>query len=563
MDPVISLIKPRILSIRNRGRVRSNIGGIQAWYLLAALGIIFWGGVFAVSLRVLVYFKGIQGLGDILAYKLLSMMLITLFSLLVFSSILTLLSKLYLSRDLLLVHSLPVSGYKIFIARWIESTADSAWMVIVYTLPVFLSFGIIYQTGPFFYGSVALALLLLSFFASALSSIIVMIAVLAIPAGRIRSIFIFLGLSLFLILFIAFRMLRPEQLVDPEVFANTMGYLQSLKTPSSPFIPTTWAFDLLKNALEGFIAESCFHLALLAAGACAIAVFCIWLADHIYFKGVSKAQTATVRSVKYKPMARKRWFLFFSGPVRALTVREIKTFMRDQTQWSQLFLIAGLVVIYIYNFSVLPLEKAPIKTIYLQNILSFLNVGLAAFVLTAVTARFAFPAVSLEKEAFWLVKAAPVQQKTFLWIKFFIYFLPLLLLTVILIVATNILLNVTSFMMILSVATICFMVPGIVAMGIGLGAVYPDFKAENPAQAVTSYGGFLFMVLCAGYIAGVLILEAGPVYNLFMAELKNRSISILEWVWIFISFGAAIGLSIVAVFLPMKYGEKHLSRLVN
>jgi len=253
MDPVISLIKPRILSIRNRGRARSKIGGIRAWYLLAALGTIFWAGIFAVSLRVLSYFRGIQGLGDILAYKFLSMMLITLFSLLVFSSILTTLSKLYLSRDLSLVHSLPVPGYKIFIARWIESTADSAWMVVVYTLPVFLSFGIIYQTGPFFYGSITLVLLLLSFMASAISAVVVMFAVLAVPAGRVRSIFIFLGLSLFLILFIAFRMLRPERLVDPEVFTNTMGYLKALKTPSSPFLPTTWAFDALKTALEGSI----------------------------------------------------------------------------------------------------------------------------------------------------------------------------------------------------------------------------------------------------------------------------------------------------------------------
>jgi ABC-2 type transport system permease protein len=60
-----------------------------------------------------------------------------------------------------------------------------------------------------------------------------------------------------------------------------------------------------------------------------------------------------------------------------------------------------------------------------------------------------------------------------------------------------------------------------------------------------------------------LILEAGPVYNLFMAELKNRPISILEWTWIFISFGSAIGLSLIAVFLPMKIGEKQLSVLVN
>ena len=61
---------------------------------------------------------------------------------------------------------------------------------------------------------------------------------------------------------------------------------------------------------------------------------------------------------------------FLPSSTRALAVKEIKTFFRDQTQWSQLFLIAALVIIYIYNFKVLPLEKSPIKTVYLQNLLS-------------------------------------------------------------------------------------------------------------------------------------------------------------------------------------------------
>jgi hypothetical protein len=70
-----------------------------------------------------------------------------------------------------------------------------------------------------------------------------------------------------------------------------------------------------------------------------------------------------------------------------------------------------------------------------------------------------------------------------------IYYLPLLALTETLIVATNLLLQVTPFMMALSTLTVFFLVPGIVALGVGLGAAYPDFKAENPAQTVTSFGG--------------------------------------------------------------------------
>ena len=46
-----------------------------------------------------------------------------------------------------------------------------------------------------------------------------------------------------------------------------------------------------------------------------------------------------------------------------------------------------------------------------------------------------------------------------------------------------------SFMMVLSTITIFCIVPAIVGIAIGLGAVYADFKSENPAQVVTSFGG--------------------------------------------------------------------------
>jgi len=348
--------------------------------------------------------------------------------------------------------------------------------------------------------------------------------------------------------------------VDPEVFSSTLVYLKSLKTPAPPYLPSTWAFDSIKAALSGHIKQGMFHLALSWAWAGVMVFMGILIADALYFKGLSKARTAQVRLFTNR-FSGLRFPSFLPGPVRAFIFKEIRTFFRDQTQWSQLFLIAALVVIYLYNFNALPLEKAPIKTVYLQNLLSFLNMGLAGFVLTAIAARFAYPAISIEKEAFWLVKSAPIPLRSYLWIKFFIYFLPLLILTEILIVATNLLLHVTLFMMILSTATIFFLVPGVVAMGIGFGAAYPDFKAENPAQTVTSFGGILFMMVCAGYIGAVILIEAGPVYNIFMADIKERGLTVFEWIRVTGSFALAFVLSIAAIAIPMKFGEKKLSEL--
>ncbi len=561
MNDVLTLFRPRIWPIRNHVLSKANGKSGARLFLLGTIGLLFWCGIFAVSWRVLVYFKGIEDIGDILGYKLLSMMLVVSFALLLFSSILTSLSKLYLSRDLLLVHSLPVSSYKIFITRWIDSTIDSAWMVIIYTMPVLISYGIVYQTGLYYYLNAVVAMLCLSAIASAISTLLIMMAVIFIPATRMKSVFILMGILSFVVIYLAIRLSQPELLVDPEVFDTVMVYITSLQTPSSPFLPSSWVYDSIRFALAGTVSSSLFFTTLSLSFAGVMILTLILLADAIYFKGFSKTQNAPARLIKSNVIG-DRMFNFLPGPIKSFTVKEIKTFLRDQTQWTQIFLIAALVVIYVYNFKVLPLEKSPIKTVYLQNLFSFLNMGLALFVLTAVTARFAFPAVSLEREAFWLVKTSPLSIRTFLWIKFYIYYLPLLILTEMLISATNILLEVTPFMMILSTLTVFFVVPGIVAMGIGLGAAYPDFKAENPTQTITSFGGLLFMVACAGYIGLVVLIEAGPVYNLFMAGIHNKSISLSTWIWIIGSFSLVLVLSLLAIFLPMRFGRRRLAQLL-
>ena len=202
---------------------------------LATVGLTFWGGLLALSLRVLIYFRGIEEIGDILNHKLLSMMLITAFALLIFSAILTALSKLYLSRDLFLVHAMPAPCAHLFTARWIDSTVDSSWMVVIYTLPVFLAFGIVYHTGVFFYAASLVTMFSLALVASGIATAVVMLAVIMVPASRMKSIFIFIGILFFVMLYLAIRLVKPETLVDPEVFDTVMIYVTALKTPSSPF----------------------------------------------------------------------------------------------------------------------------------------------------------------------------------------------------------------------------------------------------------------------------------------------------------------------------------------
>lgn len=564
MKEVWTLLKPRIWSFRNGQFSTRAKGRRMRLFLFGSIGLIFWTGIFIAFYRMLTYFKTIEGFGDVLAAKLLSMVVVTFFCLLIFSSVINILSKLYLSHDLPLVHALPVSREEIFLARWLESTVDSSWMVIIYSLPIFLSYGIVYKASLFFYATVGLTMLPLCLIASAMSAIIVLIMAVILPAGRIRTVFIFFGFLLFLILILTLRLMQPERLVNPDAFSSLVLYFRNLETPGSPFLPTTWIIDSIRTTLSGYhgaIKSAVLDLSLIWSFTASLIFVATWISGAIYFPGYSKSQTTPGRLFNTRYNNNAGWtslLNFLPGPAKAFTIKEIRTFFRDQTQWPQVFLIIALIVVYIFNFSVLPLDKSPIQTVYLQNLFSFLNVGLASFVLTAIAARFVYPAVSLEGKAFWIVQAAPIPIGTFLWIKFFVYYVPLLILAEILIVVTNILLQVTPFMMALSTATVFCMVPGIVSMGIGLGAIYPDFHSENPGQSVTSFGGLLYMVFCAAFVCLVIALEAGPVYAIFMAGLQGHHLSPWQWTGSIGSLCAALTLCFLALFLPMLRGKRCL-----
>ena len=558
---VLILLRPRLLSAKNGLKPDKQNNHRMRLFLFLLIGITFWAGAFLMVYRVLTYFQSVQDFGDILAMKLLSMMVITFFTLLLFSSIINSLSHLYLSRDLSLLHSLPVTRRDIFLSRWLSSAFDSSWMVVAFSLPVFLSYGLVYKAGFVFYGVAICAIVCLCLIASAISTLIVLSGAAMLPAGKIRTLFVIMGVGLALLLVLVLRMIRPEQLVNPDSFASVVLYLNSMQALSLPYLPTTWITDTVRFALKSEWRPAFFNLALSASCFFSLMFFNELTSRAVYFRGFSRAQTTAKRlfaPVKFRGYGWENLLSFLSRPAKAFAVKEIRSFFRDATQWPQLFLICALIVVYLYNFSVLPLDKSPMKTVYLQNVFSFLNVGLAAFVLSAIAARFVFPAVSMEGEAFWIIQSAPVSMKTFLWIKFFLYYIPLLALSEILIVASNILLGVTPFMMFLSIVTIFCLVPAIVGLAVGLGARYPDFKSENPALSATSFGGVLFMLLSFGLIALVIMLEAGPVYRIFMARMHGHSFSSWQMLWFVFSFSLALFLCVFAVFYPMKLGEKNL-----
>jgi ABC-2 type transport system permease protein len=246
---------------------------------------------------------------------------------------------------------------------------------------------------------------------------------------------------------------------------------------------------------------------------------------------------------------------------RALLVKDLKVFLRDTTQWSQLLLLAALGLIYVYNFYVLDLDQLPYMGRVIKNLYAFVNLLMAAFVTSAVAVRFVFPSVSAEGSAFWIVRTSPVGMQSFLWSKFWTGFVPILIMSEALTIASSRLLHVVPFLQVLSAIAIAFMALALVGLAAGMGAQHPRFGAENLTQVAGSYGGVAFMVLAVFYIVVTVALLAWPASTYLWHQMHSLPISPARQALMVALFGLALAGSLATFWLPMRRGIRALDDL--
>jgi ABC-2 type transport system permease protein len=524
----------------------------------------FWVAIFVFFYRVLRYFLSVPDFGPVLTYKLLSMVLLTFFSILLFSNIITALSTFFLSSELARLVAAPLSRSTLFYARFGETIIESSWMVLAFAVPAFLAYGIAHRAGPLFYLATVVTLPPFLVIAAAIGIAVTGILVNVFPARRTRDILVLLSVVMVAVLYMLFRMLQPERLVNPEAFASFVQFLVAMQTPSSPFLPSTWAAEILHPLLKGENGSALFYLLLLLSTAAAFTTVCEMLMGRLFLPGLSKAQEGR----KARFTQRAAWEVAvrlltvpFAPQTRLLMIKEVKTFFRDTSQWSQLILLLALAAVYIYNFSVLPLQGSPLVTFYFKNVIAFLNLALAGFVTTSVAVRFVLPSISLEGRSFWIVKTAPLVLSRLWWSKFWVGLVPLLVLGEVLVLATNYYLRVIPFMMWLSGLTLFGLTFGVVSLGLAVGAAFPKFDADNPSKVAAGMGGLVYMILCMSFIGAVVVLEAWPVYALFSSRLYGTPLSGFAQASVVGSFAAALALGVGVFVVSTRYGIRRLGAI--
>jgi ABC-2 type transport system permease protein len=557
--PYPHLLLPSVLASRNRANRRER-GDLFRSLTFGGIGLLVAAAIFVAAFWLTWQLADFAELGDYLLRVGLSWLFLTFLSFLAFSGLVTALSTFFLSDDLRLLLAAPIAPRRLFHARFARTVALASWMIIVFLVPLLLGVGVARCAPWSFYVVATLTIVPFAIIPVALGTAATFVLVNVFPARRARDFLMLTGLLFAASLVILLRYIRPERLLRVESLPDVTGFFATLQSPITPLLPSFWAGETLFASLQR--GHDVLHFAALWTTAVSMMLLLRAAHERWHFGGYSNAQEARkARFTRLRSFDRIARMLPLSVVRRQLLLKDAKVFFRDVSQWSQLLLLVALMLVYLYNFRVLDLDRLPFVSGVIKNVYAFVNLGMAGLVMATVAVRFVFPGVSSEGAAFWIVRTAPVSLRDFLWSKFWIGLVPVLLLTEALTIAGNHLLGVDPFLKVVAAVAILFMSLALVGLATGLGARYPRFSADNASQVAGSYGGIAFMVMAVLFVLVIVVLVGWPSSVYLFHQVRHVPLAAAERFQMYSCFAAAVMISLAVWWMGMRSGVRALSEL--
>lgn len=500
----------RVRARQLRARLTHATG--SEWVRNLLLLLIFLG--FMVSLaylftRLFTEFLTIPMLGRYMMLQTLSLVFMSFFVLLLFSSMVTTLGTQFLSDDLPLLFATPLSARTIYWIKWVEGLFHATWMVFVFGYPVLVSYGLSTAAPWYFYPAAAVVLVPFVLVAFSLGNFAVNAILYWIPVQRVRAVLIGVGIAFGAVMVYVLRLMRPRILFEPELAREIFStFLASFRIGRFTGLPSFHAAYFLHEMTMSRPGELLWH-----------AVWLVGLAglSLLVFGGLSGRWYgfSWVRTREGRPgeghwitlRGLKGFFDRLPRPYGAFGRKETVLFLRQTTQWSQMLVLLGIVAVHVVNLLELPAtDPLLIHGIY------FFNIALIGFILAAICVRFVFPTISFEGPHFWIVRSAPVSMFQYFLHKMFFYLVPVGLLGGGLILLTNALLSIGWGLWGWSVLMVGVMSLTLTSGALAFGAVFPRFNYEHFGEIVTSAGSILYMLSAMFYVGTVVGLILVPLY---------------------------------------------------
>ncbi|MEW6509463.1 MAG: hypothetical protein AB1428_00750 [Bacteroidota bacterium] len=526
-----------VLNVKAAGFLKSALDfRVQSLFKNLSSLLIFGGvavGVFLLSRASTGYLLQQAHIGLFLFHRFLSMLLYVFFITVNLGNMIVCYATLYRSEEVGFLMGLPVSHYKVFVVKFIDNFFYSSSTLLLLGLALLLGYGS-YFSMPWYFYLFTLFVVLLPFMLIAGIIAVILLMVLVKIASRIGIRWLLAGIVLVYLsaIYLYFSVVNPVLLVQEVMkhYPDVNAYFGYLDPPFIRYLPNHWVSEYLYWTMSddsGRAAANLVILLLTLGGLLVVAGFMAW--RYYYPSWLAAASTRSQRgggpgwlTVRFMSFGRPG---ILSRQTDALLRRDFWVFFREPSQWLHLLLMFLLLMVFLVSMGSLELR---LSQPFLQTV-SFLVVFLFdGFLIASVSLRFVFPAVSLEGDAFWCVRSAPVPIQKVYWHKFFASFVLVLFLAEILAIVSATMMRDNPVLTGVALLCTAFVALALTSMNLGAGAYFAAYRERNPIRVASSQGASLTFLAGMVYLGCIVMILVVPL-NRYFEMLILRGSSAPEW----------------------------------
>ncbi len=431
--------------------------------------------------------RGFAQLPDLVPEILLERLLLGAFTgtlvLLLLGSLTTAVSTLFLSEEVALRMTLPIPHARLLVRQVAVTTVLASGPATLLVLP---AVALAAQRAPGGTGgalALAAAFLSVVVLAGAAGSALALGVVALFPPRRARLLAAFLSATGLAVAIVGARGARPERFLDPVAALDLLVQVGTTPVSEPGVNPVALAARAATRGLEGETAGLLQAVLMLGASAAFLALLSRLLAPvHLRLLRRSREEA----DVASRPGTRTS----ATSEGRELFRAEMRTLMRDAATPAQLGTLAAVFVLDLLNLKLLPGGDAASR-----DVVHGLQAGLGLFLVSALSLRFAYPAVSTDGRAALVLRTLPTSPVRHLVVRWAVRAVPSLLAALLLALASAVVLRAGGFALGAALAAAAVGGLAIPALQLGLGALFPRYDAPNPVSVALGPGGLLAMAL--------------------------------------------------------------------
>ena len=550
-------------SFRARMTKSNKESPLLAWILAAFIfGYLlcgFW--LFKGGLNYLYKFPVV---GSLLAERILFLIFGFFFVMLTVSNLIIGYSTLFKNREAQWFISMPVRHRDVYRWKFIEALAVSSWALVFLSAPMLAAFGVVHDVPWYFYIQVALGYVPFVIIPAVAGSWAILLLVRVLSRAWVKNTLLVLAALIMLAIIFGIKPVTEQEAAGVQEVLLFPKLMKGTALATNSFLPSSWLAEAVRAwSVEGLWQQGAFFFLLLTSWALMALVLAFDGAGRLYYGSwsaslSSRAERSQRQAIAKRQRTRRRTIIGWaqeklrplSPKIVALIFKDIRIFWRDPAQWTQFMIFFGLLCIYVANLRNVAVE---FKQAYWDTIISYLNLAASALTLSTLTTRFVYPMFSLEGRRIWILGLSPVGLKRVILQKFWMSFIVSSAITVALMIVSSLMLKFPWPRVVYFAGAIGLMSAALSGLSVGLGALFPNFKEDNPSKIVSSFGGTLCLVISFVYNTVFVSLLALPEF----CRVTKRPFLFPDW----FTPAVAVIISLSLIFVPMILATQRVKTL--